>query len=572
MQWVNISTNPYTVQFNFTFGNLSNVYGGSDGFSQPIIDIYIHEPGGGTGNTSGLSGTGVKIASNSAWQWAIQASGYPANNYIENAATHVENPAPVLVSTNLGEGSGTNGTILPHKTVSVEVPTSIIGSSISTYTYVFISGSQDGYGVNGWRIVDNLSSEYQGGGAPSAVFSAGYSTNVYSYIAPAIVNEGATLTQQDLLANQTATHSATLVAISLPLLTTKKVVVATLGPSAVVNNSADPEAVYSFGSEVFTSTSTDGMTWSTPAEVANLSFVPLGLVAVGGATPGYFAWNGTSTVFENLATKAFVNGTATGAIEAAAVDYVNGGFLVATDIGGTVSIGPPGAAAWGSDALSAVAIGLSSSGGTTYLAYATTTSVSVIVVTLGTNTATFGTTTVLTATVPTNSTVESLSLAAAPNGAVAVAIDLKNASGTNVYLVTGTGAQTLKAITTDGLDTSPSVLLEEAGGVYSAYVGFTNSASSGNVYFIPTPVGTVSKTTVSPPPPSSSSGIASWVWIVIAVVVILVIIGIVVALMRRGKGGKPAETKTPSETETQTTTTESPPEGGGSPPTGTGPS
>jgi hypothetical protein len=544
MQWFNVSMNPYTVQFNVTFGNLSNVYGGSDGFSQPIIDIYIHEPGGGAGNLSGLAGTGISIASQSGWQWAIQASGYPANNYIESAATHIENPAPVLVSTNLGEGSGTNGTILPHKTVSIEVPTSIIGSDIGSYSYVIIAGSQDGYGVNGWRIVDNISSEYQGGGAPSAVFKAGYSTNVYSYIAPAVVNEG-TLTQQQLLANMTTTHYATLVGITLPLLAPKKVVTATLGPSAIVNNTADPMAVYAFGSEIYTSTSTDGKTWTTPAPLVNLSFTPTGLAAVGGAYPAYLAWNGTSTVFENLATHAFTNNTASGAVKAGAVTYSSGGFVVAVDVAGTIYVGSPSAFTWGTDMVNATAVGLSTANNITYLAYTTATGLSVVTVTLGTDSATFSSSTVLTSTLPTGATAESLSLAAAPNGAVAVVLALKNSTGTNIFLAVGTGTVTLTALTSDGQDWSPSVLLGEVGGVWKAYVGFTNSATVGNVYFLPSPVASV----VTPPPaPSPSSSTPTWEWVVVAVVVVLVIVVLVVALaMRRRRSAGPTST-TPAST------------------------
>lgn len=542
MQWVNISINPYTVQFNITFGNLSNVYGGADGFSQPIIQIYIHEPGA-AGSTAGMPGPGINISKPSAWQWAIQASGYPADNYIENSATLIENPAPVLVSTNLGE-PGTNATVLPHKTVSIQVPTSIIGSAITTYSYVIIAGSQDGYGTNGWRIVDPTASEYQGGGSTAAD-----SSNVYSYISPELVGESSTLSQQNLLSNYSASHYATLVGITLPLLKIKTTTTAALGPSAIVNASADPDAYYAVGSQVYSSTSTNGIIWSTPAPLVNLSFVPVGMAAAGGSNPGLLAWNGSSYVFENLATHTFTNGTASGAIESGGVTYAAGAYLLALDVAGTVTVGPPGAAAWGTDALSAVTVGISTSTAGTYLAYATATGLDVISVTLATGSATFGTSTVLNATLPKAGTAESLSIAATPNGAVAVAIAVKNASGSNIYLATGTGGVTLATITTDGADSSPSVLLgTSATGTYEAYVGFTNSAGSGNVFFLPTAVGTVSPTTPTKSS-SSSSSTALWVWIVIAVVVLLVVVAVVLLLMRRRK--PPTATPTPS---TPTTT------------------
>jgi alpha-amylase/alpha-mannosidase (GH57 family) len=560
MQWVNVSMNPYTVQFNITFGNLSSAFGGEP--SQPIIQIYIHEPGS-AGSTTGMPGPAINLSAQSAWEWGIQAAGYAADDYIENSATHIENPAPVLVSTNLGEAPS-NTTWLPHKTVSIEVPTSLIGSAISTYSYVIVAGSQDGYGTNGWRIVFPTAQQYQGGGSLAAD-----SSNVYSYISPAMVGSNPVLTQQNLLSNYSATHYATLVGIYLPLLKTTTAAAATLGPSAIVNASGDPDAYYAVGSQVYSSSSTGGAIWTAPTPLVNLSFVPVGMAATGEGHLGLLAWNGSSYVFENLATHTFTNGTASGTIEAGALTYAAGAYVVALDVGGTVSLITPGVNVWGSDALGAVALGLATYSGGTYLAYANATAVNVIAVTLASGTATFGTKAVMTAALPQSATAESLSLVVAPNGAAAVAVAAKNASGSNIYLATGLGAQTLKAITTDGADSSPSVLLGNASGTYEAYVGFTSSAGSKNVFFLPTPVGTVTRTSVPPPSSSSSSGTPWWVWVVIAVVVVLVIIGLVVALARRRKGGAaPATPEGPTEAapESEATAPQEPSDMGGSPP------
>jgi hypothetical protein len=280
------------------------------------------------------------------------------------------------------------------------------------------------------------------------------------------------------------------------------------------------------------------MTWATPTPLVNLSFVPTGLAANGGAWPAFIAWNGTSTVFEDLATHAFTNVTAPGAVEAGAVTWNDGGFVVAYDIAGTVHVGSPATFNWGTDAVNATAVGLSTANNVTYLAYTTASGLSVVTVTLGTSSATFSTSTILTAALPTGASAESLALAAAPNGAVAVALALKNSTGSNIFLAVGTGTVTLTALTSDGQDSSPSVLLGEVGGVWKAYVGFTNSATVGNVYFLPSPVASV-ETTVTPPSPSSSSTPA-WEWITVGVVVAVVIIVLLVALlMRRRKGSGP---------------------------------
>ncbi|HTS32953.1 MAG TPA: glucodextranase DOMON-like domain-containing protein [Thermoplasmata archaeon] len=567
MTYVNVSDNPYTVQFNVTFAQLSNPFGSTWGFSQPVIDILIHEAGASGGSIEGIPGSNINVTSSAAWQWAIQASGFPASNFVQSA-TGASYPADVLVSSNTGLPAGVaDGTIVDNATVSIQVPTALIGTTITTDTYVIVVGSQDGEGGVGddWRAVDNVSSAYQGGGAPST--ELGTSTNVYGYIAPAVVNSSdSTETQQALLNTFTKTQFAVLDGIQLPLLATKKVTVATLGPSAFVNTSGDPEAYYAFGSQLYSSSSTDGITWSTPVAGANLSFVPAGLAASGGSNPGLVAWNGTQYAFEDLTTSVVTSGTATGPIEAAAVTDASVGYELALDVGGTVQIVSAGGGASGSATLNALAVGLSTSGGTTYLAYATATGLSVVTLSFSGATVTFGASTVLSAAIPSGATVESLALAADPSGGVAVAIALKNTTGSNIYLAVGTGNVTLKALTSDGQDSSPSVVLGESGGTWSAYVGFTNAGGSGNVFFIPTAVGTVS----TPPTTSSSPSTPTWVWIAIAVAIILVVIGAIVALSRRKQGGAPPTTGAGPGTGPQSTTSTSTTPSGDQPPQGGG--
>ncbi len=551
MEWLNVSDNPYTVQFNITFGSLSNVFAGGDGFTQPIIDIYIHEPGV-AGSTAGLPGTQIDLASVSAWAWAIQASGYSSNNYVESS-TGVAYPTDIVVGTNY---VGTNIS-QPDRTVSIDVPTALIGTGITSYTYTIVAGFQDGYATNGWDTVNvGPATAYQGGGANNTM--APY---VFSYIAPAVVGSNPALTQQDLLNNYTTSHFATLVGISLPLLTVSTSSVASLGASTIVNTSTDPEGFYAFGTELYETSSPDGVTWSTPQTIATLPWVPQGLAASGGSAPGLLAWNGTSVVFLDTGTGAFTNWSASGPIESAAVTYFDGTYLIATDIAGSVSVGPPGGFALGTDSLAATAVGIGSAGSDAFLAYATASTVAVIELypslTPGDDYVDFGTQTILSAAVPSGSTVPSLALGVAPNDGVLVAVDLVNASGSNIFLLSPTGSGsatgTLTEITTDGADFSPSILIGGTAPNYDGYVGFTSKAGVGNVFFLPTSAGTVQTPptlTSAPPPPekvvtkysnTTSTSIPDWVWAVIGVVVVLAILGWALAVMRGGnnKGGSP---------------------------------
>ncbi len=553
MQWVNVSANDYTVQFNITFGNLSNVFSGPNGFSQPIIDIYVHEPGV-AGTTAGLPGVQVNLSSDSAWAWAIQAAGWASNSYVESS-TGVSYSSGVIVGTNY---HGTNIS-QPDRTVSIDVQTSIIGSAITSYTYTIVAGFQDGYATNGWDTVNvGAASDYQGGGATND--EAPY---VFSYIAPAVVGEGASLTQQALLSTYTASHFATLDAISLPLLSVNRSQVVTLGASSIVNVSGDPYGFYAFGSEIFESTSTDGVTWTTPSVIANLAFVPQGLAAGGSGTPVLFAWNGSNAVLFNVAADSYDTWTAAGPIEAAALAYANGTYLLALDIGGTVTIGPPGGFALATADLGATAVGLAVGGTTSFLAYATATGVTVVPVAIsfvpGDDNVTIGSETILSASFPSGATASALALAAAPNDGVVVALALGNSTGSNIFVATptgnGTATATLTEITSDGADTSPSVLIAGSAGSYSAYVGFTSSAGPGNVFFLPISVGAIytppTITTTAPPPVKTivryvnttvtnnvtTNTVPLWVWATLGVVIVIALIGWVVAATRGRSGG-----------------------------------
>ena len=572
IEWMSVSENPYTVQFNFTFGNLSNPFGGQYGFGQPIIDVYIHIPGASGGSTAGIPGANINISSADPWQWAIQASGYTGvpNNFIESSGGQIYS-ASMVVTSNTGLGPSPNPKIISNATVSVRVPTALIGTAISTYTYVIVAGSQDGEGQVGdnWRQVDpGPATAYQGGGAPSGTLGT-WSPNVYSYIAPAVVNQGATLTQSALLSTFSVGHYATLDGITLPTVVKPKTTTVALGPAAAfVNVSGDPEGFYAFGDQVFESTSPNGVEWNSTSLV-NLSFTPTGMAAaVSPTTVGLLAWSGASYAFLNVATGAFENGTASSTIEAASVTDSVDGFLIALDVGGVIELGGPGATPW-AFYFGATSVGLTTSNGVSYLGYANPTGIYIEPLALGESGAlTVGTTSLFTAALPPDTTATGLSIAADPLGAFAVAVDLANSTASNIYFANGTGAHTLKALTSDGADFSPSVILGESGGVYMAYVGFMNSVAGGNVFFLPASVGTVGPTmvpVVTPPAPPTP-----WLLYILLGLVALVAAILLVAFLLAARGGRAK--KPPEETPpTEPTEMEAPAEVESPPNTGAGP-
>ncbi len=555
MQWVNVSLNNYVVEFNITFGNLSNVFGGPYGFTQPIIDIYVHEPGA-TGTTAGLPGVNINLSANSAWAWAIQAAGWPANTYLESASG-VSNPTAVLVSTNLA-----NASTAPDRTVSIEVPTSVIGSAITTYTYTIVAGFQDGYATNGWDQVTANASEYAGGGSLALD-----SPNVFSYIAPAAVGSNATLTQENLLANYTNTSYPTLVAVALPLLNVTVTAPVSLAGSAVVNSTPSGPgtgftAFYTVGPTVFSTTSTNGELWTSPTSFATLAWDPVGLAAAGdGTVPAWLAWNGTSWEFETV-TGTTATGTASGAIVSAALTSWNGAYYAAVDVGGTVEIlalSSPGAPI-GTDALAATAVGLASTGSSTYLAYATASGEDVISLGLGAAAA-FGSTPLWSAPLPiASATVTAIAVAAGTGAAFEVAVAVLNGTASEVLAANGSAAFVLEAA--DGLDYSPSLVIG-SGATEPVYLAFSDLSGVGNVFFFATPLGELSSTKSSPPS-SSTSSIPSWVWIAVAVVVVLIIVGAVLGMRGRKPPTSAAPSAGPSTPTTDTSSGGTPPSTGGS--------
>lgn len=179
-----------------------------------------------------------------------------------------------------------------RETITVIVPLSYIGSNFESYKYIIVAGSYDGYGVNGWRVVDQTNTTnggWQGGGG-----NPPWSSNIYTYIAPATVGEGS-LTQQQALSSFSATDHkyATLVPpISLPLL--RNVTTTSHTQISPVEN-AYPQIYYSNGmyymfylsnatgtAELYVSTSSNAVNWSEPV-ACRAPMAPTFQASTGGA-------------------------------------------------------------------------------------------------------------------------------------------------------------------------------------------------------------------------------------------------------------------------------------------------
>ena len=197
LQWINVSMNSYDMRWNFTFGQMWNIWNGPNGFSNQMISVFINE-----NNASGSKALGMGPNANSTnpWQYMIYLSGW--NAYVQSS-TGIQYTSGIVASSDLAS-----------RTASITFPLSIIGNNPEHYGYTIITGSYDGYGTNGWRTVDPVNTSnggWQGGGGDPP-----WSSNIYSYIAPATLGEG-TLTQQQAL-QYAPNKIPTLAPVYLPIL------------------------------------------------------------------------------------------------------------------------------------------------------------------------------------------------------------------------------------------------------------------------------------------------------------------------------------------------------------------
>ena len=260
MKWVNVSLNSFDMKWTFTFGQLWNIWSGGFGFSNQIVNIFISD-GSSSGSTS--LGPGPNANSTEPWQTMLYISGFSTYALTPSG----EETNGITVSVNYTAG-----------TVTAVFPSSYIGPNPLSYKYIIVSGSYDGYGVNGWRIVDAVNTSnggWQGGGGDPP-----WSSNIYDYIAPATVGENTTQNQTQLL-HYSVGHIPVLVPIKLPPL--KNVTISTksyfnpteYNNASIVQFKGKYYVTYisnvSGNPEVYLSTSTNMEKWSSPKPVSGIN-------------------------------------------------------------------------------------------------------------------------------------------------------------------------------------------------------------------------------------------------------------------------------------------------------------
>jgi alpha-amylase/alpha-mannosidase (GH57 family) len=155
-------------QLAFDFSCLPNPWNGPQGFSHPIIYLYLDiAEGGKTDSHQEAEAARVAFDPGHPWDVFIRLAGWPA--YGRHLWT-ADGEGPYLVEVASDPRKGR---------VIVTVPKSLV-PDIAGWHYVLI-GSQDGYGKNYLRTVGKTAGEWTGGGCTDPQ----YAPQIYDYLAQA---------------------------------------------------------------------------------------------------------------------------------------------------------------------------------------------------------------------------------------------------------------------------------------------------------------------------------------------------------------------------------------------------
>ncbi len=179
-------------QLAFDFATLTNPWGGSQGFSHPILYLYFDvADGGSVASFEEGEAAHAAFAPEHPWDVFIRVAGWPA--YGRHLWT-ADGTGPTLVEVASDPKRGRIIVTIP-KTVMPE---------IEGWHYVLV-GSQDGYGANYLRPIGASPGEWTGGGIPDPFWAPQF----YDYLAPAGT------TQEEILS--TFSHDQGLYATLIPV-------------------------------------------------------------------------------------------------------------------------------------------------------------------------------------------------------------------------------------------------------------------------------------------------------------------------------------------------------------------
>ncbi|CAI8245825.1 MAG: Uncharacterised protein [Methanobacteriota archaeon] len=170
---VTIRQSAWNAQFIIEMGEMTDIWGLSNGFSHQIVQIYVDQGLTEYGKTEMLTGANAEIHPDWAWEVAISGTGEPGAVMGVKAETGSTSARGIDVFGDVNS-----------KTITFTISKDVIGSDVPNYRYIVVIGSQDGFGTGKWRDVDTTASTWTlGGGAePSPEDGIDYDPNIIDII------------------------------------------------------------------------------------------------------------------------------------------------------------------------------------------------------------------------------------------------------------------------------------------------------------------------------------------------------------------------------------------------------
>ena len=167
-----IRQSAWNAQFIIEMGEMTDIWGLSNGFSHQIVQIYVDRGPSEYGKTEMLLGANAEVHPDWAWEVALSGTGEPGAVQSVQAQT----------GSTSAKGMEVKGDV-NSKTITFTVSKDIIGQEIGNYRYIIVIGSQDGFGTGKWRDVDSVPSTWTlGGGEESADDGTDYDPNIIDII------------------------------------------------------------------------------------------------------------------------------------------------------------------------------------------------------------------------------------------------------------------------------------------------------------------------------------------------------------------------------------------------------
>jgi len=172
-QKLTIRQSAWNAQFIIEMGEMTDIWGLSNGFSHQIVQIYVDQGDTSYGRVAMLDGANAEIHPDWAWEVAISGTGEPGAVLGVQASTGSTSSKGIDVVGNVDS-----------KTITFTVSKDVIGPDIPNYRYIVVIGSQDGFGTGKWRDVDETPSTWTLGGGENPAEDDGidYDPNIIDII------------------------------------------------------------------------------------------------------------------------------------------------------------------------------------------------------------------------------------------------------------------------------------------------------------------------------------------------------------------------------------------------------